>query len=43
MQLNPDDKRVLVVSIIRALTAVLQDNKQAQVSHNHLLNDLITT
>lgn len=32
MQLSPDDKRVLVVSIIKALTAVLQDNKQAQVS-----------
>ncbi|XP_046650912.1 neurobeachin-like protein 1 isoform X2 [Daphnia pulicaria] len=29
-KLSPEDKRVLVVSIIRALTAVLQDNKQAQ-------------
>ncbi|KAI9560727.1 putative neurobeachin-like protein 1-like isoform X3 [Daphnia sinensis] len=29
-KLCPEDKRVLVVSIVKALTAILQDNKQAQ-------------
>lgn len=31
-QLSPEDKRVLVVSIVKALTAILQDNKHAQAS-----------
>ena len=36
MQLSPEDKRVLVVTIIKTLSAVLQDNKHAQVMTNHI-------